>query len=74
MIYFIPLSRSFISPYAEFVIIELFFTIYKTLSILEHRGPNPMDEGPIIGQGVGGRINLIVCDYISSIKKELFVC
>ena len=36
--------------------------------LTEHGGRGPIDGGRIIGQEVEGRINLIVCDYISSIK------
>ena len=36
--------------------------------LAEHGGQGPIDGGRIIGQEVEGRINLIVCDYISSIK------
>ena len=36
--------------------------------LTEQGGQGPIDGGRIIGQEVEGRINLIVCDYISSIK------
>ena len=36
--------------------------------LTEHGGQGPIDGVRITGQEVEGRINLIVCDYISSIK------
>ena len=36
--------------------------------LTEHGGQGPTDGVRITGQEVEGRINLIVCDYISSIK------
>ena len=36
--------------------------------LTEHGDQGPIDGGHIIGQEVEGRLNLIVYDYISSIK------
>ena len=36
--------------------------------LTEYGGQGPIDGGRKIGQEVEGRLNLIVCDYISSIK------
>ena len=36
--------------------------------LAEPGGQGPMKGGWIIGQGGGGRINLMPCDYISSIE------
>ena len=37
-------------------------------TLAEYGGQGPIDGGCIIGQEVQGRIDLIACDYISSIK------
>ena len=37
-------------------------------TLAEHGGQGTMDGDRIIGKGVGGRINPIACDYISSVK------
>ena len=42
-------------------------------ALAEHGSQGLKDGRRIIGQGVGGRINLIACDYISSVKQELLV-
>ena len=42
-------------------------------ALAEHGSQGLKDGRRIIGQGVGGRINLIACDYISSVKQELHV-
>ena len=39
--------------------------------LAEHGGQGPIDRGRIIGQEVEGRINLIVCDYISSMTFNI---
>ena len=37
-------------------------------TLAEHGDQGPIDGGCIIGQEVEGRLNLIVCDNISSVK------